>query len=193
VVAGPENNEINYTLTASAEGYLSRTEDVTVIHNDDQTVDFTLVRCTIDANCDNGIFCDGAEQCIEGACTDSPGNPCELDEICKEARDQCIPEECDLEWDLDLDCDVDKDDSKLLKLSQKSKKTALKDQQKAEKTEMKAAKGSSGDCDAEWDLDDDCDVDKDDSKLLKQQQKDEKTALKTEQKNDKNALKAAQQ
>ena len=125
--------------------------------------------------------------------TASPGNPCELDEICKEARDLCISEECDLEWDLDLNCDVDKDDAKLLKLQQKADKSALKAQQKAEKTEMKAAIGSSGDCDDEWDLDDDCDVDKDDSKLLKLQQKEEKADLKAQHKAEKTEMKAALQ
>ena len=42
VVAGPENNEINYTLRASAEGYRSQSEDVTVTHGDNQTVEFSL-------------------------------------------------------------------------------------------------------------------------------------------------------
>jgi len=193
VVSGPENNELSYALTASVDGYLSRTEDVTVIDGDDQTVEFILVQCVNNADCDNYIFCDGAEQCIDGACTASPGNPCELDEICKEARDLCISEECDLEWDLDLDCDVDKDDSKLLKLQQKEEKTDLKNLQKAEKTEMKAAIGSSEECGLKWDLDLDCDVDKDDSKLLKLQQKEEKSDLKTQQKAEKTEMKAALQ
>ena len=43
---------------------------------------------------------------------------------------------------------------------------------------MKAAIGSLGDCGTGWDLDGDCDVDKEDSKLLKLRQKAEKTALK---------------
>lgn len=193
VVAGPEGNEITYALTASAEGYRSQTEDVTVIHGDDQTVEFILVQCVINADCDNDIFCDGAEQCIEGVCVDGPGNPCESDEICKEARDLCIPEECDLEWDLDLDCDVDKDDSKLLNQQQKGQKTQLKDQQKADKEAMKAAMGSIEDCGNESDLDGDCDVDKDDSKLLKLRQKEQKADLKAQQKAEKTELKAAQQ
>lgn len=193
VVSGAEGSEINYTLTASADSYLSRSEAVTVTDGDNQTVQFTLVQCMIDADCDNGIFCDGAETCEIGVCAAGPGDPCEVDEVCKEAIDQCIPEECDLEWDLDVDCDVDKDDFKLLKLQQKNEKRALKAQQKAEKQALKAAKGTSGDCEAEWDLDDDCDVDKDDAKLLKLRQKDEKTALKDQHKADKAAIKAAQQ
>ena len=182
VVSGAEGSEINYTLTASADSYLSRSEDVTVTDGDNQTVQFTLVQCMIDADCDNGIFCDGAETCEIGVCAAGPGNPCQVDEVCKETTDQCIAEECDLEWDLDGDCDVDKDDAKLLKLQQKEEKTALKAEHKAEKAEMKAAMGTTGDCGAEWDLDDDCDVDKDDTKLLKLQQKEQKTALKNEHK-----------
>ena len=53
---------------------------------------------------------------------------------------------------------------------------------------MKVAIGSSGDCEDEWDLDKDCDVDKDDSKLLKIQQKEEKTAHKTRHKAEKAAM-----
>ena len=94
-------------------------------------------------------------------------------------------DDCEAEFDLDEDCDVDKDDSKLLKARQKEEKTALKDQHKAEKEALKAAKGSSDDCEAEFDLDEDCDVDKDDSKLLKARQKEEKTDLKDQHKAEK--------
>ena len=40
-------------------------------------------------------------------------------------------------------------------------------------------------CDDEWDLDGDCDVDKDDSNLLKLRQKDEKNTLKKRHKAEK--------
>ena len=95
------------------------------------------------------------------------------------------------EWDLDGDCDVDKDDANILKLRQKDEKAGLKGQQKAEKDEMKAAIGSSGDCNAEMDLDGDCDVDKDDSKLLSLQQKAEKTDLLNRHKAEKAEMKAS--
>jgi len=190
VVAGPENNEINYTLTASAEDYLSRTADISVIHDDDLTVDFTLVQCMNDADCDNTIFCDGAEQCIDGACADSPGTPCESGEICKEATDLCILEECDLEWDMDFDCDVDKADLKILKRQHRAIKADRRIEHKENKKALKAAIGSSGDCDAEWDLSDDCNVDKDDAKMLKLQRKADKAARRLEHKAEKDALKA---
>ena len=148
VVAGPEGNEITYTVTASAEGYLSQSEDVTVIHGDDQTVAFSLVQGT---------------------------------------------EGCDVAWDMNGDCVVDNEDSKLLKQQQKEQKTELKDQQKADKDAMKTAMGSTVECGTGWDLDGNCVVDKDDSKLLKEQQKDQKAELKAQQKADKDAMKAAQQ
>jgi hypothetical protein len=44
VVAGPQDNETNYAIMASAEGYRSQTEDVTVIHGDNQTVEFSLIQ-----------------------------------------------------------------------------------------------------------------------------------------------------
>ena len=146
--------------------------------------------CTVDADCDNGAFCDGEETCVAGACVDGPGDPCEVGETCDEASDQCFPEGED-EWDLNGDGDVDKEDSKLLKLQQKVEKTDLKVQHTAEKNAMKAAIGSTVDCGTGWDLDEDCDVDKDDAKLLKLRQKDEKTDLKIEQKAEKEAMKAA--
>ena len=45
---------------------------------------------------------------------------------------------------------------------------------------MKAAMGIDG-CGLEWDLNADCDVDKDDAKILSLRQKNEKTALSTQQ------------
>ncbi|MBM4309603.1 MAG: carboxypeptidase regulatory-like domain-containing protein [Deltaproteobacteria bacterium] len=190
VVSGPENDEKSYTLTVSAENYRSQTEDVTVSHGDNQTVAFSLeyVECLQDSDCpDDSLYCTGAPVCTDEVCGFAAG-PCGAGEICDEGSDECI---CDVEWDLDGDCDVDKYDSSILKLRQKNEKTALSNLHKAEKAAMKAALGSSGDCDAEWDLDDDCDVDKDDSKLLKLRQKGEKTADKERHKAEKEALKAA--
>jgi hypothetical protein len=190
VVAGPENDEKSYALTVSAENYRSQTEDVAVTHGDNQTVDFILeyVECLKDSDCpDDNLYCTGAPVCTAEVCGFAAG-PCGAGETCDEGIDECI---CDVEWDLDVDCDVDKYDSSILKLRQKNEKTALSNQHKAEKAAMKAALGSSGDCDAALDLDDDCDVDKDDSKLLKLRQKAEKTALKERHKAEKAAMKAA--
>jgi subtilisin family serine protease len=102
---------------------------------------------------------------------------------------------CTLEWDLDGDCDADKNDSKLLKLRQKNEKTFLKEKQKYKKLLMKIALGYSYyfDCDAEYDLNGDCFVDKDDAKILKFIQKIEKNFLKEKQKAEKLEMKAALQ
>jgi ubiquinone biosynthesis protein UbiJ len=100
---------------------------------------------------------------------------------------------CDVEWDLDGDCDVDKEDKQLLKVQQKTEKTDLKVQHKLEKEALKVAMGFPGECGMWWDLNYDCDVDKDDYKLLKLGQKQEKTAMKVRHTAEKAAMKAALQ
>jgi len=94
--------------------------------------------CVTNDDCDDGLYCNGDETCSDGECAFGSG-PCYENETCEEASDQCLPEACDLEWDLDDDCDVDKDDAKLLKLQQKAEKTVLKIKHKAEKNAIKAA------------------------------------------------------
>jgi hypothetical protein len=47
--------------------------------------------CTIDADCDDGNFCNGAETC-DGACEcDAGTNPCPTDTVCNEDTDTCDP------------------------------------------------------------------------------------------------------
>ena len=48
--------------------------------------------CTVDADCDDGLFCTGVERCSAGICT-SDGDPCP-GEDCDEAIPQCIPRIC---------------------------------------------------------------------------------------------------
>ncbi len=44
--------------------------------------------CTVDADCSDGAFCNGAESCVDGRC--QPGEaPCGADEVCDEAADAC--------------------------------------------------------------------------------------------------------
>lgn len=49
--------------------------------------------CTTDADCDDGLFCTGAESCIDGTCAAvsacPPGGGC-LNPVCDEASDQCL-------------------------------------------------------------------------------------------------------
>lgn len=44
--------------------------------------------CTIDANCDDGIFCNGAETCIAESCQ-AGNDPCP-GQLCDEANDACV-------------------------------------------------------------------------------------------------------
>ena len=48
-----------------------------------------LLPCTEDTDCDNGVFCDGAETCVAGFCADGD-SPCNEDETCDETSDSCI-------------------------------------------------------------------------------------------------------
>jgi hypothetical protein len=64
--------------------------------------------CTTDANCDDGLFCNGAETCIDGFC--QPGAaPCAAGQSCDEATDSCTTDSCNSEADCDDD-DVCTDD-----------------------------------------------------------------------------------
>ena len=45
--------------------------------------------CTVDADCDNGNFCDGEETCVSGACVDGTA-PCAAGEVCDEGIDTCV-------------------------------------------------------------------------------------------------------
>jgi hypothetical protein len=45
--------------------------------------------CAVSDECDSGLFCDGAEVCVAGACTPS-GNPCGAGLVCSEAADACV-------------------------------------------------------------------------------------------------------
>lgn len=48
--------------------------------------------CTDDAGCtDDGLFCNGTESCVNGACASS-GDPCTDDQTCNEDTDTCAPD-----------------------------------------------------------------------------------------------------
>ncbi len=49
--------------------------------------------CTVDADCDDGLFCNGAETCAAGVCQ-AGGDPCP-GQSCDEAGDLCVPLVCD--------------------------------------------------------------------------------------------------
>ena len=53
--------------------------------------------CSVDGDCDDGLFCNGAETCSGGACQ-AGGDPCP-GQGCDEAGDQCVAEpQAQLEW-----------------------------------------------------------------------------------------------
>jgi hypothetical protein len=52
--------------------------------------------CQEDGDCDDGLWCNGAEACVGESCED--GNaPCTVDEICDEVNHLCIPRACDVD------------------------------------------------------------------------------------------------
>lgn len=60
------------------------TQPVVTIHE--------VCNCSIDEDCDDGLFCNGAETCDAPNCTCLPGtNPCPTDATCNEDTDICNP------------------------------------------------------------------------------------------------------
>lgn len=64
------------------------------------TFDINCIECTTDADCDNGVFCDGAETCVDGDCAAGTA-PCTADQTCDETNDICLNPTCAS----DADCD----------------------------------------------------------------------------------------
>ncbi len=61
----------------------------------------TCVECLENADCDDGLFCNGEETCSSGACQTGT-SPCTESQECDEDADECInPAECEA----DADCD----------------------------------------------------------------------------------------
>jgi hypothetical protein len=59
-----------------------------------QISDLIGPECGVNEDCDDGLFCNGAESCVDGACQDGTP-PCEAGEDCDEDLDQCVPHVCD--------------------------------------------------------------------------------------------------
>ena len=51
--------------------------------------------------CDDSVFCNGADTCSGGTCSQHAGNPCGLYETCDETNDQCVPTDDDTAVDDD--------------------------------------------------------------------------------------------
>lgn len=54
--------------------------------------------CTADADCDDGLFCNGAETCVNAVCQ-AGTDPCEEGQTCDEDNDVCVPEGCQSDED----------------------------------------------------------------------------------------------
>ena len=46
-------------------------------------------RCTADEGCADGLFCNGAERCVDGAC-EAASSPCMAAQRCEEESDRCV-------------------------------------------------------------------------------------------------------
>jgi len=74
----------------------------------DANTDANLV-CTADADCDDGLFCNGVERCVPGddaanahGCAPAVAAACDPPEACNEDEDRCLTA-CDLTGDMDGD------------------------------------------------------------------------------------------
>ncbi len=87
---------------------------------DNIDTDAFTVECLIDADCDDGVFCNGAESCdtmyyvcepsFEPACPENDGLFCNGEEACDEEKDKCVADPpCDegQECNEDLDQCID--------------------------------------------------------------------------------------
>ena len=93
---------INYSVSADAPEGVCRelTIDLKVggISNENimplkvilEPGEFCFPPCTVDADCNDGLFCNGDETCDVGSGTCQPGsNPCTRDQTCDEVHDEC--------------------------------------------------------------------------------------------------------
>jgi len=47
------------------------------------------LECTSNGDCQDGVFCNGAETCNNGGCRGA-GNPCDAPLLCRESKDDCV-------------------------------------------------------------------------------------------------------
>eukprot|EP00899_Mesostigma_viride_P025511 jgi/Mesvir1/6144/Mv00845-RA.1 len=48
-------------------------------------------QCSMDSDCDNGVFCDGRERCVDETCRGADSVPCN-NGVCSEDLDACLPQ-----------------------------------------------------------------------------------------------------
>ncbi|MGB2987382.1 MAG: hypothetical protein WBE26_16065, partial [Phycisphaerae bacterium] len=62
--------------------------------------------CTVDADCDDGLYCNGVETCTGAECV-AGTSPCAADEVCDEDNDACVECLADADCDDGLYCNGD--------------------------------------------------------------------------------------
>ena len=131
------------------------------------------------------MFCNGDETCVANACVDGSGDPCDAGKICNEGSDIC---------DVAPVCTVDADCANRAfcdGIETCAAGSCVNGTNPCEAGETCDEGIDECICFVEWDLDDDCDVDKNDFNLIKLLQKSEKTSLANRHKAEKAAMKAA--
>jgi hypothetical protein len=77
----------------------------------DSEADGDLVLCQIDADCDDGVFCNGTESCVDGSCAAVSACPPAINgcvfvnDSCDEVNDTCVDFADDAQCDNGLACD----------------------------------------------------------------------------------------
>ena len=64
------------------------TSTTTIATTTSTTTSTPLPECVVDADCDDNVFCNGTEKCINGTCVNGQ-NPCGEEQVCKEGLQQC--------------------------------------------------------------------------------------------------------
>ncbi|MBN1514615.1 MAG: family 10 glycosylhydrolase [Phycisphaerae bacterium] len=83
-----------YNVTASYPGYTDRTVVGVVLAGDVSRLDILLGDCRNDNDCDDGVFCNGAETCLFGTCQPGTAVDCDdgvgcTDDSCNADTDSC--------------------------------------------------------------------------------------------------------
>ena len=91
-----ENNQLSATadlpgLVNLNSVYGISAESIYFAGNDGIVIHYTpeVAECANDDDCDDGVFCNGIEMCVEGACTED-ALPCTAGGVCDEASDRCV-------------------------------------------------------------------------------------------------------
>jgi uncharacterized repeat protein (TIGR01451 family) len=86
-----DSNDPLGSTALAVQGVTSTTDDS--LTSNSQDFGFAPLDCTLDADCDDGLFCNGAETCVANGCV-AGTNPClggdVCGNVCNEAVDNCL-------------------------------------------------------------------------------------------------------